>query len=32
MKIIGLPVKDLKKGFHIMRNKTEDYIKIMMIG
>ena len=24
-------IKDLEQGFHIMRNKTEDYVKIMMI-
>lgn len=23
---------DLDKGFHIMRDKTEDYVKIMMIN
>ena len=24
-----LLIKDLDKGFHIMRDKTEDYVKIM---
>lgn len=24
-------MKDLEQGFHIMRDKTEDYVKIMMI-
>lgn len=25
------PMKEMEKGFHIMRDKTEDYIKIMMV-
>lgn len=26
------PMEELEKGFHIMRDKTEDYVKIMGIG